>query len=163
MAPKAGGIGHETILGTDPADAADGAGIDQAFDFAHGRGEELVVRGHIDNAGFFDRGNDSVGFVEIEAHRFLAEDVLACCCGIKNSRCVQVMRQADIDRVDVGAHRGEHFFPIVKTRRIAAELLGARLQVVFGDVAEGDAFNLILMREDSAGMGARDAAGADEG
>ena len=75
---------------------------------------------------------------------FLAEDMFARSSRVENGRGVEVVWEADIDRVDlVRAHLGQHLSSSPEKRAgLAAELLGAGVEVGLGNVAERDTFDL---------------------
>src|SRR5687768_509092 len=170
-APRAGegartrAAGAEAVLAAQPQDAADLAGVDHALRFLYDGHEQLIVRGHVRHARPFDGVADPVGLVEARAHRLLAEDVLPGGGGVDDRRAVQVVRQADVDGVDVALHLPEALLPVgERARRHAgrSELLGALLQVLLRHVNERDAPDLVAVRKKTLPVGGRDPARADD-
>src|SRR5207253_1898465 len=68
--------GAEAVLAAQPEDASDLAGVDHALGFLDDGHEELVVRGHVRDAGLTHGGGDLVGFLDRGAHRLFTQDVL---------------------------------------------------------------------------------------
>ena len=79
---------------------AQGAGGQQAARLDQARLEELVVGRHEDDAGLVERLADGGGVFQGGAERFLAEDRLAGAGGGEDRLGVEVVGQADVDRVD---------------------------------------------------------------
>jgi hypothetical protein len=93
----------------------------------------LVVRGHVRDAGFFYRVGDLIGLGEAHAHRLLAEDVFPRGRRVEDSRGVQMVRQADVDGVDLATHLLQHLLPVGKLTPPAADvfqLLASLFEVV---------------------------------
>ena len=85
----------------DHIDLADVALEQHLLGLQDGGEEELVVRGHHDDAGGLDRGCDVCRFGQVEAERLLGHQVLARLgCG-DDGVAVQVMWQRDVHGVDV--------------------------------------------------------------
>ena len=84
-------------------------GGQQAARLDQARLEELVVRRHEDGAGLLERGPDRDRVLQRRAERFFAEDRLAGPRRGDDGLGVQVVRQADVDRVEIGfsQHRCE--------------------------------------------------------
>jgi hypothetical protein len=157
--------GAEAVLAAQPHDAPDFAGVDHSLGFLDDGHEQLVVAGHVRHAGFADRACDLIGLGERHAHGFFAEDVLARRRGIQDGRRVQVVRQADIDGIDFGAHFLEHDLPVIELPSPAArrrELLAALFQIIRRHIAQGDDLDLVGMLEKSPSVSPGDSAGADQ-
>ena len=60
------------------------------------------MRRHDERLGFFRRGDDLVGFLQIDRQRLFAEHILSACSALIAYLGVQIRRQADVDGVDVG-------------------------------------------------------------
>ena len=84
---------------------------------------------------------------EARAHRLLAQHVLARRARVEDRRAVQVVRQADVDGVDLVAHLLEHDLPVgERARRVEAapaELLGALLHVLLRHLRHRHAADLV--------------------
>jgi hypothetical protein len=116
------------------------------------------VRAHHGHAVGAHGGADVGGLGRGEAERLLAQHVLARLRGGDDRVAVQVMRQADVDRVEFG--RGEHLGVGGEDRRVGAG--GATLGVLANRVGDGRELDDSRVAQVAGDVGPGDAACADE-
>jgi hypothetical protein len=98
-----------------------------------------------------ERGPDRDGVIECEAQRFFAEDRLAGPRRGENRVGVQVVRQADVDRVEIGfrQHRGQ----VGKDRHLAVFKRSGQIpRPLRRDVGDGDHLGAGCVAPPGAGM-----------
>src|SRR2546421_5057143 len=91
----------EGVCGADLIDTAKRSRVEQFFGPAYRRQIELVVGTHQRHTTRGYRRPDSRRLVERQAERLLAQDVLSSLRSRKNRIPMQMMRQANINRVDL--------------------------------------------------------------
>src|SRR5204862_313960 len=96
---------EEAVVRPHLVHAADLAGLEHLPRPGHRRQEQLVVGAHQRDGVARHRRLDVACLFRAEAERLLAQDVLAVVGRGDDRVAVQVMGQADVDRVDVAARR----------------------------------------------------------
>src|SRR5215218_4924842 len=137
---------------------AENALIEQLSCCAHRRQEELVVSAHQGDAGCTDRLLYLVCLLNRQTERFLAQDVLSGLSSGHYGLGVQVVRQADVDGVEVCL---EDHLPKVGVRR-SVQLGRAPAGSLVDHIGYGGHLDQIGVGAVTPDMSVHDAATADE-
>lgn len=148
----------EGVGGAHLVHPADRPGVDQLLGLRDGRQEQLVVGAHEGDTGLLDGGGDLHGLLRCQAERLLAQDVLAGARGGDDRVLVQVMRQADVDGVDVCLRQHRGVVGVDRRSGVTRSALGALAHRI-GDRGEGDGAGV---REVALEVRSGDAAGPDQ-
>ena len=106
--------------GAEVEDASQTAFVDQLLGERDGRDTAIVVPDHVGNARPFDGGNHLFAFSHVHGQRLFAQDHLARGGGGQGDFLMDVVRRANIDRVDIVAL--QQFLPIGFDRGITPGL-----------------------------------------